>query len=70
MDENKDIHFIGRIDDQIKLRGYRIELGEIESLLSQEKGVLQAAVTLKKDNNDQDQLTGYVVLNQDMNDIL
>ena len=66
MDENKDIHFIGRIDDQIKLRGYRIELGEIESLLSQEKGVLQAAVTLKKDNNDQDQLTGYVVLNQDI----
>ena len=64
MDANKDIHFVGRIDDQIKLRGYRIELGEIESLLNNEKGVLQAAVTLKKDNNNQDQLTGYVVLDQ------
>lgn len=63
MDVNKNIHFVGRIDDQIKLRGYRIELGEIETLLSAQEGVLQAAVTIKKDSNDQDQLTGYVVLN-------
>lgn len=62
MDENLDIHFVGRIDDQIKLRGYRIELGEIESLLSDQPNVLQAAVALKKDGNNQDQLTGYVVL--------
>ena len=66
MDENKDIHFVGRIDDQIKLRGYRIELGEIETLLNSEEGVLQAAVTLKKDSNDQDQLTGYVVLKNEI----
>ncbi|MBC7525485.1 MAG: amino acid adenylation domain-containing protein [Flavobacterium sp.] len=63
MDADKNIHFIGRIDDQIKLRGYRIELGEIETLLSATTGVLQAAVTIKKDSNNQDQLTGYVVLN-------
>lgn len=62
MDENLDVHFVGRIDDQVKLRGYRIELGEIENLLNNQDNVLQAAVALKKDNNDQDQLTGYVVL--------
>lgn len=62
MNENKDVCFIGRIDDQVKLRGYRIELGEIETLLSSQAGVRQAAVTLKKDINEQDQLTAYVVL--------
>ena len=47
MDSDKNIHFIGRIDDQIKLRGYRIELGEIECLLNLENGVLRTAGTLK-----------------------
>jgi non-ribosomal peptide synthetase-like protein len=64
MDEKLDIHFVGRIDDQVKLRGYRIELGEIESLLSHMEGVLQAAVALKKDYADQDQLTAYVQMNK------
>ncbi len=64
MDENHDIHFIGRIDDQVKLRGYRIELGEIESLLNNATGILQAAVALKKDGAGQDQLTGYVLMNR------
>ncbi len=66
MDTNKNIHFIGRIDNQVKLRGFRIELGEIESLLNEQDGILQAAVTLKLDANDQEQLTGYVVLNKDL----
>jgi amino acid adenylation domain-containing protein len=66
MDENLDVHFVGRIDDQIKLRGYRIELGEIETLLNEYTGVQQAAVALKKDSNNQDQLTGYVVMQKNM----
>ncbi len=65
MDEHKNIHFIGRIDSQVKLRGFRIELEEIESLLNDQENVLQAAVALKKDSNDQEQLTGYVVLKKD-----
>lgn len=51
----------GRFDDQIKLRGYRIELGEIEVKLNQMLGIRSAAVAVKKDSNDQDQLVGYVV---------
>ena len=66
MDENLDVHFIGRIDDQIKLRGYRIELGEIETLLNDYEGVQQAAVAVKKDSNNQDQLTGYVVMQKNI----
>jgi len=56
------VEFNGRFDDQVKIRGYRIELGEIESQLSSQKGVLAAAVVVKKDNNSQDELVGYVVL--------
>ena len=66
LDENLDVHFVGRIDDQIKLRGYRIELGEIETLLNDYEGVQQAAVALKKDSNNQDQLTGYVVMQKNI----
>ena len=33
LDRDGTIHFVGRIDNQIKMRGYRIELGEIEALL-------------------------------------
>ncbi|WP_211092548.1 Pls/PosA family non-ribosomal peptide synthetase [Chitinophaga varians] len=57
-----NIDFQGRLDDQIKLRGYRIELGEIENRLNAIIGVISAAVAVKKDNNEQDQLVGYVVM--------
>ncbi|MBC7641553.1 MAG: amino acid adenylation domain-containing protein [Flavobacterium sp.] len=65
MDADKNVHFIGRIDSQVKLRGFRIELGEIETLLNEQDGVLQAAVALKLDSNNQEQLTGYVVTKKD-----
>ncbi len=58
------LDFKGRLDDQIKLRGYRIELGEIEVQLNALSNVQSAAVALKKDNQDQDQLVGYVTLAQ------
>ncbi|MDB5024140.1 MAG: peptide synthetase [Mucilaginibacter sp.] len=61
---NKDgsIDLQGRFDDQIKLRGYRIELGEIETRLNEITGVRSAAAALRKDNTGQEQLVGYVVM--------
>ena len=61
---NKDgtIDLQGRFDDQIKLRGYRIELGEIENRLNGIAGVMSAAVAVRKDNTGQEQLVGYVVM--------
>lgn len=40
------LHFLGRLDRQVKLRGYRIELGEIEAALLAVEGVTQAAAKL------------------------
>ena len=40
------LHFLGRLDRQVKLRGYRVELGEIESALMAIEGVTQAAAQL------------------------
>ncbi|HZX59199.1 MAG TPA: non-ribosomal peptide synthetase, partial [Mucilaginibacter sp.] len=61
---NKDgsVDLQGRFDDQIKLRGYRIELGEIETRLNELAGVRSAAVAVRKDNTAQEQLVGYVVM--------
>jgi len=59
--EDGSIEFLGRFDDQIKLRGYRIELGEIETKLSGLQDVSAAAVAVKKDSSEQDQLVGYIV---------
>ncbi len=61
---NRDgsIDLQGRFDDQIKLRGYRIELGEIENRLNGISGVRSAAVAVRKDNTGQEQLVGYVVM--------
>ena len=44
------LHFVGRLDRQIKLRGYRIELGEIEAAILALEGVTQVAVKLLERN--------------------
>jgi amino acid adenylation domain-containing protein/non-ribosomal peptide synthase protein (TIGR01720 family) len=57
------LHYVGRVDDQVKLRGYRIELGEVEAALRGAPEVGDASVVLGDDSNDGDgkRLIGYVV---------
>jgi amino acid adenylation domain-containing protein len=43
-DEQGVLHYVGRVDSQIKSRGYRIELGEIETALAAVEGIAECAV--------------------------
>ena len=54
-DKNMNLHFRGRIDNQIKYLGYRIELEEIEGILSAADGVNELVVVYKRiqDNNSE-----------------
>lgn len=60
LDDNGNIVFHGRIDDQIKIRGFRVELGEIETKLADEPGVNQAAVVMRTDD-EIERLVAFVV---------
>ncbi len=60
IDENGQILFRGRIDDQVKVRGFRVELGEIEAKLVETAGIAQAAVVLRDDHGTEG-LVAFVV---------
>ncbi|MEU9333239.1 amino acid adenylation domain-containing protein [Streptomyces sp. NPDC048290] len=51
-----ELHYVGRIDEQIKFRGQRIEPGEVETVLCGHPGIAQAAVVIHGDR-----LVAYVV---------
>ncbi len=58
--QDGNIEFIGRNDSQVKIRGYRIEPGEIETVVSKIKGIKQAVVLAKKDQENLNYLTAYI----------
>ncbi|HSN98409.1 MAG TPA: AMP-binding protein, partial [Candidatus Nanopelagicales bacterium] len=55
-----DLHFVGRVDHQVKIRGHRIELGEIESTLGLHAEVRSALVVAREGR-----LIAYVVPRSD-----
>ncbi len=59
---NGNMEYVGRIDHQVKIRGFRIELGEIEIALTQDGSVREAAVLVRKNENDTDHLVAYIIL--------
>ncbi|MBI1868584.1 MAG: non-ribosomal peptide synthetase, partial [Methylocystis sp.] len=63
LDENGNLSFRGRIDDQIKIRGFRVELGEIEAALGQHRHIRQAAVVLRNESG-LDELVAFLVAEQ------
>ncbi|MEG4085165.1 amino acid adenylation domain-containing protein [Microcoleus sp. POL10_C6] len=60
---DRNLEFLGRIDEQVKIRGFRIELGEIETLLTQHPAV-QQTVAIASENGQRDKrLVAYIALN-------
>jgi sugar O-acyltransferase (sialic acid O-acetyltransferase NeuD family) len=53
---------LGRKDSQVKIRGYRVELAEVDHALAAAPGIADAAAAVVKNRLDEDQLVGYVVL--------
>jgi len=61
-----NLEFLGRNDFQVKIRGMRVELGEIEVELKRHPAVLEAAVILAKNEDDQGRwLVAYLVFRQE-----
>ncbi|MEG4054907.1 MULTISPECIES: amino acid adenylation domain-containing protein [unclassified Microcoleus] len=58
---DRNIEFLGRIDNQVKIRGFRIELGEIETVLSQHPDVRETLVIATDVVAGNKQLVAYIV---------
>lgn len=50
-DASGNLHFVSRLDTQVKLRGFRIEVAEVECILSSLEGIRAAVVVPVHDEN-------------------
>jgi hypothetical protein len=62
-DRAGELHFVGRIDNQVKIHGLRVELGDIESQLQHHPDLMQAACVVRSFGENDQRLCAYVVRN-------
>lgn len=65
LDYDNNLHYIGRIDNQVKVRGFRVELGEIESKLLKHPNIAKCVVCPHRDDKD-NFLVAYIVTKKDI----
>jgi amino acid adenylation domain-containing protein len=64
---DKNIEFIGRIDQQVKIRGIRIELGEIENQLLTHDKIEDAVVIINENHEGDRRICAYFAANSELN---
>ena len=60
LNEDGELEFFGRVDDQVKVRGFRVELSEISSVLLAQPNIRSAAVSVHT-RADVPALAAYIV---------
>ncbi len=58
---SREIEYVGRADDQVKVRGFRIELGEVEASLRRAPGVGDVVVLQRRRSSGDALLVAYVL---------
>ena len=59
---NGEIHYIGRVDNQIKIRGLRIELDEIENCILKYPNVEKCVIMADSDTNHRQFIVAYLTV--------
>ena len=59
--QNGELEYIGRKDEQVQIRGIRVELGEVENQIKRIEGVVESLV-IAKEIEATTTLIGYVIL--------
>ena len=61
-----NIEFFGRLDNQVKLRGLRVELDEIEKVLNSYPGITRSIIVVKTNQVDGDYLAAYFTASKEI----
>jgi len=60
------LHFIGRLDRQVKVSGVYLDLTEIEHAILKHPAIRNVSVIVSQQTADSKHLVAYVVLNKDL----
>ena len=66
LNNDGNIEFFGRLDNQVKLRGLRVELDEIEKVLNSYPNISRSVILVKTNPTDGDYLAAYFVASKEI----